>query len=455
MIDPRTLRGRLGLGYAIALLAALTGFAIVTLVMVDRTQRAALDQQLAVAVRTLVMIPDVRGGHVSLDRGDLADFRRVTSSHIDAALLDAHGTILAASAPLPKVGTATTALFTAPGDIRVEASTIERNDVVVGEALAWHALGPVADVDRRLAIAFGIAIPTVAVLAIVLGGIVVSRALRPLTTLAALASEIEAHDLSARIGAPPGKDELARLCTTFDKMLSRLEAAFERQRRFTSDASHELRAPLSVIRAEADLMIRKQRTPEEYERALRSIAAHADELEALVRDLLAAARAEAIYGDEPIDVCGVAEAALDRLAPLARARGVRFVRDLDPTFVRGDATALRRALQCVVHNALTFSPRGAAVSVAVERRDGAARIVVADNGPGFSAEALEHATERFWRDEHVRSNRDDDAAGSGLGLSIVDTIVRSCGGLLQLGNRPRGGAVVTIMLPAQPAVNVK
>ncbi|HEX3469535.1 MAG TPA: ATP-binding protein [Candidatus Elarobacter sp.] len=451
MIDPRTLRGRLGLGYAIALLAALTGFAIVTLVMVDRTQRAALDQQLAVAVRTLVMIPDVRDGRVSLDSGDVADFRRVTSSHIDAALLDAQGRILVASAPLPKVAGGTTALFTAPGNVRVEASRIERNDVVVGEALAWHALAPVADVDRRLAIAFGIAIPTVAVLAIVLGGIVVSRALRPLTALAALASEIEANDLSARIGVPSGSDELARLCATFDKMLGRLEAAFERQRRFTSDASHELRAPLSVIRAEADLMIRKQRTPEEYERALRSIAAHADELEALVRDLLAAARAEAVYGDEAVDVREVADAALQRLAPLARARGVRFVRDLDEALVRGDAAALRRALQCVVHNALTFSPRGAAVSVEVGRRDGTARIVVSDAGPGFSAEALEHATERFWRDEHVRSNRDDEAAGSGLGLSIVEAIVRSCGGLLQLDNRPRGGAVVTIMLPAPPS----
>ncbi|HZX68000.1 MAG TPA: HAMP domain-containing sensor histidine kinase, partial [Candidatus Elarobacter sp.] len=311
MIDPRTLRGRLSIGYAIALLAALTGFAIVTLVLVDRTQRTALDEQLATAVRALATLPDEGRGKIHLDRGDLAGFKLITATHLDGAILAPNGAVLinssSVAAPHPP---SPNAMFEA-GGLRVAAAPIDRHGTVVGEALAWHSLADVIEIDRRLAIAFAIAIPSIALLAILLGSAVATRGLRPLTAMAALASEIEARDLSARLGAPPGDDELSRLCVTFDRMLDRLQDAFERQRRFTSDASHELRAPLSVIRAEADLMIRKPRESAEYERALRSIAAHADELEALVRDLLAAARSEAVAGGEPVDLAGVVETVLE------------------------------------------------------------------------------------------------------------------------------------------------
>jgi signal transduction histidine kinase len=449
VIDPRTLRGRLSIGYAIALLAALTGFAIVTLVLVNRTERTALDEQIATAVRALATIPDETRGNIHLDLGDLAGFKLITATHLDGAILSANGAVLVNSSSIaPPHPPNPNALFEA-GGLRVAAAPIERHGTVVGEALAWHSLADVVEVDRRLAIAFAIAIPSIALVAILLGSAVSTRGLRPLTAMAALASEIEAHDLSARLGAPPGDDELSRLCVTFDRMLDRLQDAFERQRRFTSDASHELRAPLSVIRAEADLMIRKSREPAEYERALRSIAAHADELEALVRDLLAAARSEAVAGDESVDLAGVVESVLERLAPLAASRQITFERSLDSIVVRGEPGALRRAVQCVVHNALTFSRRGGAVTVAADRTERGARIVVADGGPGFSAEALVHATERFWRDDHVRNRREGgDSAGSGLGLSIADAIVRASGGSLRLENRPAGGAIVTLLLPA-------
>jgi len=448
VIDPRTVRGRLSIGYAVALLVALTGFAIVMLVLVDRTQRAALDQELATAVRALVTIPDEDAGAIHLDSGDIAEFRRITASHLDGAILGPNGAVLANSSVLvPPHAPSSDALFS-QGQLRVAAAPIERRGAIAGEALAWHSVEDIGEVDRRLAIAFAIAIPSIALIAVLLGGAVATRGLRPLTAMAGLASEIEANDLSARLGAPPGDDELARLCATFDKMLDRLQAAFERQQRFTSDASHELRAPLSVIRAEADLMIRRPREPAEYERALRSIAAHADELEALVRDLLAAARGESVASDEDVELSDVVEATLERLAPLARERGIALRRRLDPVAIRANAAQLRRALQCVIHNALTFSHGGGAVTVATERAGDEARLVVTDDGPGFSNDALAHATERFWREDHVRSRRaDGEAAGSGLGLAIVDTIVRAVGGSVRLENRAHGGAIVTLAFP--------
>lgn len=458
MIDPRTLRGRLGLGYALALLAALSGFAIAALVLVDRTQRGALDEQLTTAARTLVTIPDVRDGRMELDRGDLVQFRRVVERGLGGAILDARGTVLTASSPtLPAAfvargtrGQELRTVSTADGSFRIADAPIVNRGRTMGAALAWRDLDRIADLDRRLALAFGVGIPVVAAVAVALGSAVAERGLRPLRALAALAAEIEASDLSARLVVPPGNDELSRLCATFDKMLDRLQDAFERQRRFAGDASHELRAPLAVIRAEADLMLRKTRDPAEYERALQAIAAHADELETLVRDLLAAARGEIRVANSEADVRAVVEGALERLEPLARAREIAFAADVDDARARVDANALRRAVTCIVHNALTFSPRGSRVYVAIERAQGEIRIVVTDEGPGFSQGALQHATERFWRDEHVRGAREvDEETGSGLGLSIADAIARSAGGSLRLANRPTGGGIVTVALPAQ------
>jgi two-component system OmpR family sensor kinase len=333
------------------------------------------------------------------------------------------------------------------GGLRVAVTPIRRNGVDLGVALVWSELDPVTDVNQRIGLAFALAIPLIAAFAVLAGSAVASRGLRPLGALAALASEIEAHDLSRRLGLGMRDDELGRLCTTFDRMLDRLEAAFERQRRFTADASHELRAPLSVIRAEADLMLRRPREREEYARALRAIATHADELEALTQDLLAAARAEAGSGKtgEVVDLAGVAHEATDRLAPLAAARAIRV-----HVAVEGDARAqggregLRRATSCVVHNALKFARDGGTVALTVSRENGSALLTIADDGPGFSREALEHAVERFWRDEHVRAN----TSGSGLGLAIVKAIVERSGGSVTLRNPPRGGAEVVVRLPA-------
>ncbi|HTJ25075.1 MAG TPA: HAMP domain-containing sensor histidine kinase [Candidatus Limnocylindria bacterium] len=457
MIDPRTLRGKLAIGYAAALLIALIAFALATVVLVDRTQRESLDDRLATAARALVTLADVHEGKLVPDQDDREQFERIVGARFDGAIYGNAGRLLLGDtdqvpARVRALGTPGGAyrlvtLSGPGGGLRVAVTPIRRNGADLGVALVWSDLDPVTDVNQRIGIAFALAIPLIAAFAVVAGGAVASRGLRPLGALASLASEIEAHDLSRRLGLGVRDDELGRLCTIFDRMLDRLEAAFERQRRFTADASHELRAPLSVIRAEADLMLRRRREPEEYERALRSIAAHADELEALTQDLLAAARAEAGSGNagEIVDLGLIAREAGERLAPLAAARAIRV-----QLAVAGDVRAraasegLRRAAVCVLHNALKFARDGGAVELTVTRENGAALLTIADDGPGFSRDALEHAVERFWRDEHVRAN----APGSGLGLAIVKAIVERGGGSVTLRNPPRGGAEVVVRLPA-------
>lgn len=463
MIDPRSLRGQLALAYAAALLLVLILFAAATLALVDRIQRTTLDERLQTAARAVSAIVEQRNGRIDIDPRDRQQFGIIVGTRLDAAIVDGQRGVAASTvvripdavralAANSVAGTQTVKMGAA--SLRVTRVPVPIGRAPLGTVLVWRDLDDVEDLDNRLALAFAFAIPLLAALAVLGGGAVAARGLRPLVALAEVASEIEAHDLSRRIAIPSRPDELGRLCATFDRMLDRLEDAFDRQRRFTGDASHELRAPLSVIRAEADLMLRRVRTPPEYQRALRSIAAQADELEALTRDLLAAARGEAGVdaGTEQVDLAAIAGAAADQLEPLGRARGVAVQRELAADgAVRGSESALRRTAICLLHNALVHARPGGTVTLRVERDGDVVRLVVADDGPGFTREALLHATERFWRGDPARPRMDGDAeepqGGTGLGLSIAEAIVVSAGGTLVLGNRAEGGAIVVAAFP--------
>jgi signal transduction histidine kinase len=460
VIDPRTLRGRLGLAYAAALLVALVACALLTLGFVDRAQRAALDDRLRIAGSAVATVVDVRHGRVVLDPDDRVQVDLILGNRVNGLIVDRRYGAYASSVTRPPAAIRALAddpasrfatLTSGGAELRALVTPIPPGGPPVGDVVVWWDGDAIAELDRRLALGFALAIPLVAALATVLGGAIAARGLRPLVRLADVASEIEAHDLSGRIGLERSDDELGRLCATFDRMLDRLEAAFARQRQFTSDASHELRAPLSVIRAEADLMLRRRRTPAEYERALRSIADQADDLEALTRELLAAARADAEMPPPGIvDVGRAAGEAAARLAALADQRRVTIRAALAPDArARGDAGALRRVAIALLHNALRFAH--GEVELAVARENGSVRLTVGDDGAGFSAAALEHATERFWRDDPARARDAQSRAeegGSGLGLSIAAAIVVAMGGTLRTANRDGGGALVTVDVPA-------
>jgi signal transduction histidine kinase len=229
-------------------------------------------------------------------------------------------------------------------------------------------------------------------------------------------------------------------------MLDRLQSAFERERRLSSDASHELRAPLSVIRAEADLALLRERAPADYRRALETIASEADALEALTADLLAAARGGT--GDDaalgPVDLSQVAAAVAQRMSVLAQPRRVHIdTVAARPAVVHGNRALIERALVSVVHNALKYSPEAGCIELRVSDRECDAELLVRDGGPGFSREALQRGTDRFWRDDDARA-----LDGSGLGLSLAKTIVERFGGSIALSNAGDSGAVVRMIFPA-------
>jgi signal transduction histidine kinase len=456
---PSSLRSRLALSYATALVIGLVAFAIVSDVFLDRSFKVLVDQRLRSAAAAAAALVDNAAYSGNLDENDRRQFARIIGVKLNGALIRSNGSILISSAAAVPIevrdlahgdtdqARIVTMSPAAPGGekIRVAIAPLVSSAGVSGIAVTWRADDPIEDIDRPVIIAFSIAIPIIVALAAIAGGIITRRGLAPLTAMADIAADIEAYDLTRRLHAPKGDDELGRLCATFDRMLDRLQAAFERQRRFTADASHELRAPLSVIRAEADLALRKPRDGAEYRHALEAIAGETGRLEALIGDLLVVARADegSAAKSTLVDFSASAREASSRLQSVADAKGVRLRPWVQPDLmVLADPESLSRVPVVLLDNAVKFAPAGGNVNLIVERNGTTAILRVADDGPGFSHIGLERATSRFWRDNTARGR-----GGSGLGLAIARAIVEQAGGTISLANSPSGGAEVTVRLP--------
>jgi signal transduction histidine kinase len=323
--------------------------------------------------------------------------------------------------------------------LRVAFDPVIRNRIVYGYVAVWIPSDFIDEFERFALITLAVAALLVGGVVVLLSSLVARRALAPLARFTMLAAKIEAHDLSQRVGTE-AQDELGILAQAFDRMLDRLEGAFARQRQFTADASHELRAPLAVIRAEAEVALARERSSEEYQKALGTIGLEIERIDALVEALLLAARADSAQVKlESVDLGAISMLAVSRFAHAAQARNIDMATTLDDAEVNGDASSLERAVAALVHNALDFASSKVRVRVSHQGTDVA--LTIEDDGPGFTPEGLAHATERFWRGEQTRRR-----GSTGLGLSIVDAVMRVHGGTLTLANASPHGALVTMTI---------
>jgi two-component system, OmpR family, sensor kinase len=263
------------------------------------------------------------------------------------------------------------------------------------------------------------------------------------------AAAISASDPGRRLPVPGTGDELARLAETLNAMLERLEEAIERERWFVDDASHELRTPLANLKAELDLALRRSRTADELERALRSAAEETDRLARLADDLLVLARSDRgrlPIRREPVDVARMVGGTVDTFAARASERGVGIdVRVPEELRADVDELRVRQALGNLLDNGLRYVPSGGRMRVAAERHDGSLRLEVRDTGPGFPPEFLPVAFEAFARPDVSRSRP---GGGTGLGLAIVAAVAEAHGGTAVADNLPGGGAVVVLAIPS-------
>ncbi len=281
----------------------------------------------------------------------------------------------------------------------------------------------------------------------------VTRALTPIVRLTETAHTIGAGDLHQRVPLPAADDEVRHLAVTFNEMIERLEQAFARQRRFVADASHELRTPVAAIRSMAEVTLVQGATPEEYTAILRAVAAGAERLGRLINDLLMLARADEGHlrlEREPVHLDLLVAEVAATLEPLANEAGVLLqVRPAaGPVIVEGDEARLMQVVMNLLDNALAYTEAGGRVTLTVEiceREQGhCACLSVADSGVGIPPEHLPHIFERFYRVDPARSHT---TGGNGLGLAIVDWIVRSHGGAISVSSEPGCGTTFQVRLP--------
>lgn len=281
------------------------------------------------------------------------------------------------------------------------------------------------------------------------------RAIRPIQTISKTATRIAEGNLKDRIDITDTDSELGQLSKVLNNTFDRLHDAFERQRQFTADASHELRTPITILLSETQRVLKRDRTPEEYREALQTCNHTAQRMRHLVEALLMLARQETTQGlnghAETCDLAAVLEDTRIHLAPLAADRGIKLQADLHAAPCQGDPGALSVLATNLVNNAIQHH-QGASGTVRLSsglRSTGEPYFAIQDDGPGIPTEHLPHIFERFYRADKARTS----AAGhTGLGLAIAKAIVDNHGGEISVQSTPGQGSTFEVTLKSDRSV---
>ncbi|MBA2894401.1 sensor histidine kinase [Nonomuraea soli] len=289
----------------------------------------------------------------------------------------------------------------------------------------------------------------VGILALVMGYLVADRALKPVAQMTATARKLSESNLAhQRIDLKGPPDELKELADTFDAMLTRLNLAFDSQRRFVANASHELRTPLTINRTVLEIALTDPEASEDLKALGRTLLEVNARNEKLIEGLLLLARSEReLAVRKPVDIQDVAHTAVEQLVPFAAEHGVTVITDLHNAGTQGDPVLLERSVSNLLENAVKYNlPSDGKVWIRTGMSDGALVVQVANTGQHVPAYEVNSLFEPFRR---LHADRVDSAKGAGLGLSIVRAVVQAHGGNVTAAPRDGGGLVVTIRLPGR------
>jgi signal transduction histidine kinase len=263
------------------------------------------------------------------------------------------------------------------------------------------------------------------------------------------ARRIEAEDLTKRIPALSSGDELERLAAVLNDMLARLERSFGAARRFSADAAHEFRTPLTILKGEIEVALKSREASAEMRQALVSCLEEVERLNSLVEDLLLMARMEGnALSARPtrVNLAQVVEDVAPALGELAARAGNRCtISPAPPLWIEGYDSLLFRLVFNLAENAIKYTPAGGKVEVSLQPQNGSAVLEVKDNGPGIAAEVLEHIFDRFYRGDPAR-----EGGGTGLGLALVRSIVQLHQGQIRVSSTVGQGSCFQVTLPLAP-----
>jgi heavy metal sensor kinase len=276
-----------------------------------------------------------------------------------------------------------------------------------------------------------------------------SRALDPVDEIIRAARGISVTSLSSRLAVPKTGDELERLTSTLNEMLGRLETSFHRITQFTADASHELRTPISLMRTNAEITLRKPRPEGEYRAALSDILAESEKVSVLIEQLLDLARADSGSAPIPMARMNLTEAmdeAYRKASILVDAKKLNAIKHLpaEPVWIQGNPAAIERLFLIFLDNAVKYTTSGGQVEMNLTSHDGVAEAEIRDTGIGISADDIPHIFERFFQADRSRSGEN---GGSGLGLAIGRWIAQTHHGDIAVESEPSKGTSFRIQFP--------
>ena len=445
------IRARLAVVCAILVGSLVVGLGSLVYLRLEADLRAAADDSLASRAQQLADEPP-SGPTIDLGPSDVGD--------VFAQVLMRDGTVIANTEGLAGSVVPTSDLGSLAGPRSYEGTVATTTDEPVlariletptgdGHVIVTGvAFDDQREVLDRLRYLFGLAGLGAVVLAGAVGWLVARAALRPVERMRAESEAVSGSEPGRRLAVPAIRDELAALGGSLNRMLDRLEAAVERERRFVADAGHELRTPLANLKAELDLALRRARSPSALVDALRSASEETDRLTRLAEELLLIASAEGgrlPMRREDVDLTRLVRGTVDSFSSRSSALGITLVATGERVSAHVDGTRIRQAVGNLIDNALRHTPAGGTVTVRTSSDAGGASIAVSDSGEGFPAAFLPDAFEAFARADASRSRS---AGGAGLGLAIVRAIVEAHGGRVEARTGDHGGAIVVLRLPA-------
>jgi len=449
--------------YGVCMAGALCALCVLAFFGMRHSIHSTVDEQLQDrlnAVRQAVNL-SLQSGNIDVLRSELDEDSELRPQSDLLQIWDDQGSLIYQSAPLkasglpPAIATSRTTIMWISGEpIRVlQGSTtvnqrLYRIQVAARMGEFYEALGRFR--ERLLIIA-----PLALLLASALGYLMSRRALAPVDQITQTAQKIHAHNLSARLTVPGSGDELQRLAETLNQMLQRIEAALDRVSRFSADASHELRTPITIMRTRAELALRRPRTLAENRQTLEQLHTELVQTSELLDNLMLLARADSEAEQlrfEPANIEHVLKDALAQVSPIADQKRVSLhaVLPQHPICIAGDRQLLQRLFLILIDNAVKYTPPLGHVSIALAAEDGMIIVSVRDTGIGISDEDLPHIFDRFYRADKARSR---ELGGAGLGLSIGRWIAEAHGGSVHAESQPGTGSIFKVVLPTHNGSN--
>jgi signal transduction histidine kinase len=442
----RSIRFRLTVWYAAVLTAGLALFGGLLWLSLRHQLMAGIDRDLAGRASRFESYFRSESGESGVDlRDELEEFSQALPPTSYVILHGDNGFTFA----YPKDAPAAT----------VPLRMLQRRFTVNGATFDLDVGAPVTEVLyvlRELRFLLWSLIPVVIAIACLGGFWLSGRALKPVQDVTAAALMISIENLSGRVPVPSSGDEIARLAEVLNSMLGRLESAVKTLAQFVANASHELRTPLAVIRATAELALRRDRSPDSYRESLEDVAAETQRMTQLVEDLLILARSDAQLVEmprEPVDIRDVLRVVCSELNSLALTRQIRVKTALGEAaaLISGNRPALHRLFVGLLDNAIKYSRPAGEVIVTVGCDNAGVVVTIQDFGTGIGEADLPHIFERFYRADPAHTG-----GGHGLGLPLAESLATAHGAKIEVRSVEGAGSSFSVVFPArdvQPDLN--